>query len=92
MPPPPTVLDPSLGGHHRIIPGLGAHRCLVPGLGAHHRLTPDLTSGPLLELGLLASSTAPLPPTFDPRRHRQEGANGPPPLFSLLGVRIFFLQ
>jgi hypothetical protein len=48
-------------------PGPRACYHLIPGLRAHHRLIPDLISGPLLDLGFLASLTAPLLPTFSPQ-------------------------
>jgi hypothetical protein len=54
---PLAVLDPS--------PRACYH--LVPSLRAHHRLIPNLIGGPLLDLGFLASLTAPLLPTFGPQ-------------------------
>jgi hypothetical protein len=79
-PPPPAILDPGLGAHHRLIPGLGAHHCLVLGLKACRRLVPNLTGGPLLDLGFLASPTVLPSPTLGPRCHHLPTRCWPQPL------------
>jgi hypothetical protein len=61
-PSPPVVLDSSHGAHHHLDPALKNTTALTP--PPEHVIVPDLTSGPLLDLGFLASPT-PLPsPTF----------------------------
>jgi hypothetical protein len=65
--PPPTALDPSPRALLRHVPTLGVHHHLIPSLGVCHHLVHDLTGGPLVDLGFLASLTTPLLPTFSTR-------------------------